>query len=292
MSLFNFLFGWHKLDISKKDFVLEVGSGGHPLSRSDVLLDKFIYDTTQRDTSSFCPIVIDRPFVCGDAEQMPFQDNAFDYIYCSMLLEHLNDPEAFLKECMRVGRKGYIVTPNEISEKIFGWDYHKNIVILNNDILVIKSKNKNNWGIFGGFFHELWKEYKDFKRIFTKYSSLFETHYEWKGKIKYKVEKNIKRKKSDNYQLSAPRFKNKEIKFKKNLERCTQSISSKLIRSYYSRADKPRLEEILCCPTCKGVVNFERDKNSISCFFCQRRYPIMENIPCMLPELATKIERP
>ena len=55
-------------------------------------------------------------FVRGDARKMPFEDNAFDFVFSSAVIEHVGAREcqlAFLKECVRVARKHvFITTPN------------------------------------------------------------------------------------------------------------------------------------------------------------------------------------
>ncbi len=57
----------------------------------------------------------------------PFEDCTFDAIFSKSVLEHLFDPESFLKECKRVLRPGgrlILMTPDWISQmKIFYDDY-------------------------------------------------------------------------------------------------------------------------------------------------------------------------
>ena len=47
MGLLSYAFDWRKLGISRGDLVLEVGSGGHPFARSDVLCDMFLEDNAE-----------------------------------------------------------------------------------------------------------------------------------------------------------------------------------------------------------------------------------------------------
>ncbi|MBS3109544.1 class I SAM-dependent methyltransferase [Candidatus Woesearchaeota archaeon] len=49
-----------------------------------------------------------RAFVQGDATQLPFKDNTFDFVYSSSLIEHLPVPSKFLKEVCRVIKKGAV----------------------------------------------------------------------------------------------------------------------------------------------------------------------------------------
>ena len=66
-------------NIAADDFVLEIGSGHDPKTRSDVLCDKFIEDDIQRGGN----IVTDRLIVAADGQYLPFSDKSFDYIICS-----------------------------------------------------------------------------------------------------------------------------------------------------------------------------------------------------------------
>ena len=45
-------------------------------------------------------------FVCGDCENLPFKDNSFDAITCSMSFHHYPHPVDFFRSCGRVLRPG------------------------------------------------------------------------------------------------------------------------------------------------------------------------------------------
>lgn len=54
-------------------------------------------------------------WVVGDGKNLPFDDNAFDLVFCNSVIEHLGNWESqqtFASEIMRVGSKHYIQTPN------------------------------------------------------------------------------------------------------------------------------------------------------------------------------------
>ncbi|MBI3815025.1 MAG: methyltransferase domain-containing protein [Nitrospinae bacterium] len=89
-----YLLDFLKLNIKRGDLVLEIGSGDKPFIRADILMDKFIRDDTERGGR----IIADRPFICGDIENLPFKDKSFDYIYCSHIVEHMKTPEKGLEE--------------------------------------------------------------------------------------------------------------------------------------------------------------------------------------------------
>ena len=88
-----------RLPIKPTDLVLDVGSGDNPHPAADVLLERYV-DGFHR----FGGLVADRPIILADACKMPFPDKAFDFVIAFHVLEHINDPEAFLRELMRVGK--------------------------------------------------------------------------------------------------------------------------------------------------------------------------------------------
>lgn len=45
----------------------------------------------------------------GDIEQMPFEDNSFDLVYCRHILEHLTYYEQAIKEAIRVAKKEVLI---------------------------------------------------------------------------------------------------------------------------------------------------------------------------------------
>ncbi|MBI3032862.1 methyltransferase domain-containing protein [Candidatus Woesearchaeota archaeon] len=58
-------------------------------------------------------------------EKFPFKDNTFDTVVAGEILEHLENPFAFLRECKRVVKKGgrvIITTPNSCYLPIFFCD--------------------------------------------------------------------------------------------------------------------------------------------------------------------------
>lgn len=107
--------------VSRDALVLEVGSGGNPYPRSNVLLDA--YESTRE--RHFEPLVTDRPTVLGMVENMPFRDDAFDFVIASHVLEHSLDVEAFLRELQRVALAGYIETPDAFFERVNPYTDHR-----------------------------------------------------------------------------------------------------------------------------------------------------------------------
>ncbi len=47
---------------------------------------------------------------------------------------------------------------------------------------------------------------------------------------------------------------------------------------------KKELLEILCCPKCKGNLNFDDKKNTLTCIQCGKTYEVKDGIPIMLEQ--------
>ena len=45
------------------------------------------------------------------------------------------------------------------------------------------------------------------------------------------------------------------------------------------------LLDVLCCPHCKGELNYEPEKSILSCLQCKRVYPMKNDIPVMLVDI-------
>jgi SAM-dependent methyltransferase len=116
--------------------VLEVGSGGNPFPRSNVLVDAY-EETGERH---FEPLVADRPCLLARGERLPFRDGAFDFVIACHVLEHSDDPAAFLAEQQRVARAGYIETPDALFERLIPYRDHRWEVTLREGALLLRRK--------------------------------------------------------------------------------------------------------------------------------------------------------
>jgi hypothetical protein len=162
--------------------VLEVGSGENPHPRANILVDRYISDNTERGGD----IVIDRPLVIADAHQLPFRDNAFAYIICSHILEHMDDPPQFVRELERTGAAGYIGSPSEIAERLFHWSFHRWYVnLLEDGTLVLHRKEpEETFGELFDYLYEYNPAYYFFQRSMP---DLFWIEQEWQGHIKLRM---------------------------------------------------------------------------------------------------------
>lgn len=169
------------LKIAKDDLVLEIGPGNMPFSRSDIYIERDLTDNAER-AGDFQMI---KPCVLGDAHRLPFEDKSIDYIFCSQVLEHSDDPDKMLKEMMRVGKGGYIETPNFYRELLFGWPFHKWVIEKEDNALVLYENKLPQY--FGDLFHRLQIEEYSGQLFFNLNFEKFNTSYEWKSSINYEI---------------------------------------------------------------------------------------------------------
>ena len=128
------------IPVDADSIVLDVGSGDKPHWRADVLLDRYIDAAHGGQRSGRAAARISRPLFDADAARMPFADDAFDYVVCSHVLEHVLDPAAVVGEMTRVGRAGYIEVPEASSAKILDFPSHLWWCRLDGSTLVFTAK--------------------------------------------------------------------------------------------------------------------------------------------------------
>jgi SAM-dependent methyltransferase len=169
------------LPIKPSDLVLDVGSGSNPHPAADVLLERYL-DSRHR----YSALVIDRPTVLADACRMPFRDKAFDFVIAFHVLEHVPNPAAFLTELQRVGKAGYIETPNALFERLVPYDVHLlEVMNINNKLIINKKEAARPDGFLNNL--ELVNNSPAWKRFFYGNPALFHVRYFWRDQINFEV---------------------------------------------------------------------------------------------------------
>lgn len=276
-----------------KGLVLEIGSGNNPNPRADILCDRYI--TTNHERAGEFSVVIDRPMVVADGYTLPFPDKSFDYVICSHIFEHMDDPKAFAKEVMRVGKAGYIEVPSDLSERLFGWDFHHWYCSLRNKTLVMRKKKE---GVrYGGFFHKLIAHQLWFRAWFEKHESKHYIHYEWKDRINIHVDNKYA---SDTYIFSLDATLSSmlnsidysyssQIAFyiswiARRIDKKTKKIISlfqwNFFQSQQTSTNQDSMKKRIVCPLCKGPL--EKHTKSYRCISCKTTYPVYKSIPILL----------
>lgn len=258
--------------VDKEALVLEVGSGGNPYFRSNVLLDAY-EETRERH---WAPLVSDRPTVLGFVENLPFKDKSFDFVIASHVLEHSTNPAQFLSELQRVAKSGYIEIPDAFMERVNPYrDHRLEITVRNNELIIRK---KPAWQTDP----ELVEIYEDrIKEILTKetmrqHPFSFHVRYYWSDKINFtiinpEIDADWKPPQSD----AAHSTQATSIKGKLNgflLKKARTLLAQK------RRNNKIALIKLLRCPCCKSM-ELEEKNNVIECSTCHSEFPIKNNIP-------------
>ena len=94
---------------SKKDWnILDIGCGYNANKFSNVICD--IQDLSNYYTN--------KKFVKLIEKKLPFENNEFDFVIASHVMEHVEDVNFFIKELERVSNKGYIELPTKLEDNL------------------------------------------------------------------------------------------------------------------------------------------------------------------------------
>ena len=113
--------------IERGEKVLDVGCGASPFAPATHLCDVVCGDDGSRFLQG-SPLTTDLPFFQASVEALPVADKAFDFVYCTHVLEHVADPAAACRELSRVGRRGYVECPAAWIERLFHAPEHRWLV--------------------------------------------------------------------------------------------------------------------------------------------------------------------
>jgi hypothetical protein len=188
-----------KIDIVRNSGrILDIGSGNNPLDIATHLVDMKPNDNDERGGDLE---IGNRTFKQGSLENIPYEDQYFDFVHAAHILEHTSDPHKAIAELTRVAPMGYVETPaaviehglNYSTDKV-GWDFHHWFVwrFPDSPRLYIQPKTPENQKLVcscedGERFHSLMKiaEAQDFHE-FVPYDCGM-TMLAWSNKIDYEV---------------------------------------------------------------------------------------------------------
>ncbi|WP_144400052.1 methyltransferase domain-containing protein [Geobacter pickeringii] len=258
--------------VDKNALVLEVGSGGNPFSRSNVLLDAY-EETRERH---WAPLTSDRPTVLGFAERLPFQDKSFDFVIACHVLEHSSDPAKFLSELKRVAKAGYIEVPDAFMERINPYRDHRLEITVRNGELVIRKKS--GWMAEP----ETVELYEDrvkpllTGKLIPKHPFAFHVRFYWEGTIPFKV---VNPETDATWQAPVVGSQCK-IPTNGRLRSLLQNVL-KRVTSQKARNQTININELLQCTNCAGRLEAHMDK--LICKTCDFSFPVRNRIPVMYP---------
>lgn len=255
--------------------VLEVGSGGNPYARANVLLDAY-EDTRQRH---WAPLIADRPMVLGFVECLPFRDKAFDFVIASHVLEHSAHPERFLGELQRVAKAGYIEVPDAFMERINPYRDHRLEITVREGRLVIRKKRgwKEDPVVVELYEHEVKPMVA--RKLIPRHPFAFHVRYYWQDRIDYVVVNP-----DDDATWPAPESAPSAASAS-SLRGSVGSAVLRLARRMLSQTSRNRtlaLAPLLACPDCRST-DMEATPDEVRCAGCGCRYSIQRGVPRMYP---------
>lgn len=265
-----------KLYINKSDIVLEIGPGYNPSVRSDILLEKFISDISERRYVAYIPR--DRKFVVGDACFLPFVNNAVDYIICKHVIEHLDDPALMLEEFKRVSKKGFISAPCASWESMSAGSYHKWFISCKKNTLILERKRRRK---DRSYYNKLSREHKSKREIKYEYGVAKSLKYRIINKTS--EESFIFAMIDSNYDINSI-LHHLNFPFAVRAKLMIKSLMHKL---FFRSSTKFKITNLLACPICK--CSMKKIRYKMVCNRCGLEYVIKDNIPILLKEKAVRI---
>ena len=174
--------------IKSTDKVVDLGCGATPSPRANVIVDLFVDDDTQRGGASMQSVKNDPRLVIADVCNLPFKDKEFDFSIAGHIAEHVEDPNLFCKEVIRISKTGYIESPSRLQEIIAGHLFHKWIIeVENNKLIFIKKhpffdtlQDLNNFNRRGA--NKRWWE-----NFFWNYSEMLHTCFYWQDGFEWEI---------------------------------------------------------------------------------------------------------
>jgi len=174
---------YNKFEILPGAVVLDIGSGGDPFPYATFLTDRYIEPTHHRMSQ------LERngkPFLLSAMEQLPFADKSMDFIFCSHVLEHVDDPIAACSEIVRVGKGGYIETPTLAKDMLFGWakGMHKwHLMSISSKLLFFEYSERQLEGVRSRAWYDLIfsEYYQPMQGLFFENQDLFNVMFNWQG---------------------------------------------------------------------------------------------------------------
>lgn len=263
-----------RLPIPREALVLEVGSGDSPCPRSDVLLDLTLDDHERVGGRT----IVDRPAVLGVVEQLPFRDQAFDYVIAFHVLEHSPNPDAFLRELQRVARAGYIETPAAWVERVHPLTMHRSEVGLEDTAggprLVIRHKaSPIPDPDISSVFDRSAKSAAWFERIPRE---AVVTRYAWRDRIEYRI---VNPETAIDWPSPPETTRANGVDPRSPLRRAFKKLAQ--LTHQPRRVD---LVSLMRCTDCAHApLGGTLHDGSLHCTKCGRRYTVTDDIPFMHP---------
>jgi SAM-dependent methyltransferase len=173
--------------INEKEVVLDAGGGHMPFSRADFIVEKNLLKSGHRDGKQVPSDKLGK-YIAADITCLPFKDKSFDFIFCSHVLEHVDDPAAACGELMRVGKRGYIETPRKWTEFYAGHPSHRWLVDLIEGKLYFEKRRFINSPFMNFMLPQVWKNPKLYESALTNFRNITCVQLYWEERFEFAVD--------------------------------------------------------------------------------------------------------
>ncbi|MDC0230570.1 methyltransferase domain-containing protein [Aureispira] len=174
----------YHIRLPKKYNVLDVGGGHAPHRRANIVVDKFADSNFHRRAD--LKVMHHQRFVEADGEDLPFKDHELDFVFCNHVLEHVDNPEVFLKEQARVSPRGYLEVPSLIGEILHPKGSHKWLILEIDEKIVMMDKKIVGFKAshdLGFLFLRYLPKYSLAYRLMKYTHGLTTVRYQWEGSV-------------------------------------------------------------------------------------------------------------
>lgn len=179
--------------LDENDLVLDIGGGMCPFNRANYIIDIVPYENRAEFgfTGGYREYFTKETWIKRNIcfrEPFPFNDNQFDYVVCSHILEDIRDPVFVCSENNRIGKGGYIEVPSRIAEislgtqsrHYAGYCHHRWIIEIDNDQIVFFPKLHF---VYSNWKYHLPSSYGRNMPTDEKFQYMF-----WRGEFQYEEE--------------------------------------------------------------------------------------------------------
>ena len=172
--------------IREGELVLDVGGGHMPFSRANAIVEKDLFEGGHRDGK---PIPVERinKYIVGDICSLPFKDKCFDFVFCSHVLEHVQDPAGACRELMRVAKRGYVETPRKWTEFYAGHPSHRWLVDLIDGKLHFERRRFIDSPFMNFMLPQVWKDPKLYESALTTFRNITCVQFYWEESFEFVI---------------------------------------------------------------------------------------------------------
>ena len=186
--------------IKKGDKVLDIGGGSKPFPYATHILDKQDEKYNNQRYGRDLQLLKGQILISGTTDKLKeFKDNEWNFIYCSHILEHIDNLPEVLKEISRVGKRGFVAIPHYIGDffAVNSAQGHKWFSDYKNEILYIKKREPLDFhNEFAGYWKNfIWNKGQERPRdIWEGHNGefglrfLWEIRFFWKNRIDFQEE--------------------------------------------------------------------------------------------------------